>query len=72
MKGLIDRLRKNNIHISIMDGNLKLAFDNEPGSELLEEIKSNKQNLMRYLEQQALSTALIKRDNQEFSLIAPN
>ena len=53
MKGLIDRLRKNNIHISIMDGNLKLAFDNEPGSELLEEIKSNKQNLMRYLEQQA-------------------
>ena len=72
MKDLIDRLRKSNIHISIMDGNLKLAFDNEPGQELLEEIKSNKQNLIAYLEQQTLSTTLINRDKQELSFIAPN
>ena len=72
MRELIDKLRKNNIHISLADGNLKLSFDNEPEMELLDEIKSQKQEIVAYLKQQELSKGLINKTERKDILIAPN
>ena len=72
MRELIDKLRKNNIHISLEDGNLKLSFDNEPELWLLNEIKSKKQKIVEYLEQQELSNGVINKVERKDILIAPN
>jgi hypothetical protein len=72
MKELIDKLRRENIHLSLIDSNLKLSFDEEPELELLEEIKSQKKNLVAYMEQQTRITGVIEKVGQRDVLISPN
>ena len=72
MKELIDKLRRENIHLSLIDSNLKLSFDEEPELELFEDIKSQKKNLVAYMEQQTRITGVIEKVGHRDVLISPN
>lgn len=53
MRELLARLRKNNIHITLENENLKLKFDgDEIENTILEEIKKNKEELKEFLKNQ--------------------
>ena len=49
MKKLIDNLKKENIYISVEEGNLKISYDDDIRADLLDQIKSNKEELIQYI-----------------------
>ncbi|MDI5895996.1 non-ribosomal peptide synthetase [Flavobacterium algoritolerans] len=59
MRELLARLRKNNIHITLENENLKLKFDgDEISNTILEEIRNNKENLIVLLKSQITSNVI--------------
>ena len=72
MKELIDKLRNKKINLSLVDGKLKLSYDDEFENDLLEEIKLNKEALIGYLKNRESKQQPILKLQQEKCLIAPN
>ena len=72
MKELIDKLRNKKINLSLVDGKLKLSYDDEFENDLLEEIKLNKEALIGYLKKRESKLRPILKLQHEKCLIAPN
>lgn len=49
MNSLLKRLRENNVHVALHDGQLKISFDGELDQELLQELRQHKEQLVAYL-----------------------
>ncbi len=71
MKELIDILKREKIYLSVEEGSLKLSYDDDIRADLLDQIKSNKAELIQYLTSMNNKQKSILKTTDEDILISP-
>ncbi len=71
MKELFDILKKEKISLSVEEGNLKLSYEDDIRADLLNQIKSNKAELIQYLTSKNNKQKPILKTTDEDVLISP-